>query len=148
MEEVNHFIKKSDLIGIVSNPDIFEFNILNDRSDCEMYDGILTQDAVSCIGVNGGGEIEIIVSTQYEIIEDDLNFLKIRAIQQLDHNNQPCLHKIYADNESNVQVVGESSEDIIFDHFCLPNDYINKSLIEALNFYQMSCKTPSFMGVI
>lgn len=127
------------IIELLSNPDVVGFNLVSDQNTIEINGGVLTQDSVVEIYVDGRDDqiLKFLISTQYGCTTSNECPIQLKLIKQLEDRGNLVNHKIYADMMDDVELTinGQDPSKYILEYVELPNNYLAHSLTLAVEGY-------------
>lgn len=132
-------LDENTVISLLSDPDVVEFNIINDQNGIDIADGILTQDSVVEIYVDGDSNqlIRFLISTQFKCEAVDGALIHLKLIKQVDDQGDLVVHKLYTDlmEDLEITVNGKDPAEYISEWVELSPNYLAHSMTQALNGY-------------
>ncbi len=132
-------LDENTVISLLSDPDVVEFNIVNDQNGIDIADGILTQDSVVEIYVDGDSNqlIRFLISTQYKCDAIDGALIHLKLMKQKNDQGDLVVHKLYTDlmDDMEITVNGNDPAEYISEWVELSPNYLAHSMTQALNGY-------------
>lgn len=127
------------VITLLSDPDIVGLNVVSDQNTIEVNEGVLTQDSVVEIYVDGRDDqiLKFLISTQYDCTTTNECPVQLRLIQQDQDGRNFVNHKIYADMMDNMELTinGKDPSKYIIEYVELPYNYLAYSMTLAVDGY-------------
>lgn len=132
-------LDENDVIALLSDPNVIRFNIVQDQNGIEVENGILTQDSVVEINVDGDSKqlLKFLISTQYQCTQNNESFIHLKLMQQKNDLGDLVTHKLYVDmmDDLEITVNGKDPSEYILEWVELPHSYLAYSMTQALDGY-------------
>lgn len=130
-------LDENEVIAILSNPKIVEMNVVQDQNGIDVVDGLLTQDSVVEIYVNGDSKqiIKFLISTQYQCRPCNDSLIHLKLIKQRNHLGELVRHKLYVDlmDDLEITVNGKDPKELILDWVVPSHNFLAYSMTKALD---------------